>query len=77
MSRFRWLEAPDAKALERAETLLRYPPVRVALEKLSGKISGDEMRALNYAADVEHRDIKAIAEEFIARRVTSAGRTSQ
>ncbi len=67
----------DAAAVARAETLLRYPQVRGALEKLSGKISGDEMRALNYAADVEHRDIKAIAEEFIERRVTHAGRTSR
>jgi len=66
----------DAAAVARAETLLRYPQVRIAIEKLSGKISAEEMRALNYAADVEHRDIKEIAREFIERRITREARTS-
>jgi osmoprotectant transport system permease protein len=66
----------DAAAVARAETLLRYPQVRVAIEKLSGKISAEEMRALNYAADVEHRDITEIAREFIERRITREARTS-
>ena len=66
----------DAAAVARAETLLRYPQVRIAIEKLSGKISAEEMRALNYAADVEHRDIKEIAREFIERRITRETRTS-
>jgi osmoprotectant transport system permease protein len=66
----------DAAAVARAETLLRYPQVRLAIEKLSGKISADEMRTLNYAADVEHRDIKEIAREFIERLRRDA-RTSQ
>jgi len=35
------------------------------------------MRALNYAADVEHRDITTIAQEFIERRITRAARTSR
>ena len=66
----------DAAAVARAETLLRYPQVRVAIEKLSGKISADDMRALNYAADVEHRDISQIAREFIQQRLPSEARTS-
>jgi osmoprotectant transport system permease protein len=57
----------DAAAVARAETLLRYPRVRAALERLSGRISAADMRALNYAADVEHRDIPAIVSEFLAR----------
>ena len=66
----------DAAPVARAETLLRYPAVRLALEKLSGKISADDMRALNYAADVEHRDISTIAREFIAARITRESKTS-
>jgi osmoprotectant transport system permease protein len=66
----------DAAAVARAETLLRYPRVRLALEKLSGKISADDMRALNYAADVEHRDIREIARGFIEERITRDARTS-
>jgi len=56
----------DAAAVARAETLLRYPEVRGALERLSGRISAADMRAMNYAADVEHRDLAAIARDFLA-----------
>jgi len=56
----------DAAAVARAETLLRYPEVRGALERLSGRISAADMRAMNYAADVEHRDVAAIARDFLA-----------
>jgi len=56
----------DAAAVARAETLLRYPAARIALERLSGRISANDMRAMNYAADVEHRDIAAIARDFVA-----------
>jgi osmoprotectant transport system permease protein len=56
----------DAAAVARAETLLRHPEVRSALERLSGRISAADMRAMNYAADVEHRDIAAVAREFLA-----------
>src|SRR5262245_13156846 len=46
----------DAAIVVRAETLLRYPELRTALDGLSGRISAADMRSLNYAADAEHRD---------------------
>jgi osmoprotectant transport system permease protein len=55
----------DAAAVARAETLLRHPEVRAALERLSGRISAADMRAMNYAADVEHRDVPVIVREFL------------
>ena len=57
----------DAAAVARAGTLLRYPQVRTALERLSGRVSAADMRAMNYAADVEHRDVPVIVREFLAR----------
>jgi glycine betaine/choline ABC-type transport system substrate-binding protein len=57
----------DAAVVARAETLLRHPAARVALEHLAGRISAADMRAMNYAADVEHRDIEAIARNFLSR----------
>jgi glycine betaine/choline ABC-type transport system substrate-binding protein len=57
----------DAAAVARAEMLLRYPAARVALERLAGRIQADDMRAMNYAADVEHQDVAAIASRFLAR----------
>src|SRR5437660_1662453 len=56
----------DAAAVARAGTLLRYPQLRAALERLSGRVSAADMRAMNYAADVEHRDIPLIVREFLA-----------
>jgi osmoprotectant transport system permease protein len=56
----------DAAIVARAGTLLRYPELRTALERLSGRISAADMRAMNYAADVEHRDIRVIARDFLA-----------
>ena len=46
--------------------LLQHPEVRRALEELSGRLSAADMRAMNYAADVEHRDIAAIVRDFLA-----------
>jgi osmoprotectant transport system permease protein len=57
----------DAAVVARAGTLLRYPQVRTALEQLSGRVSAADMRAMNYAADVEHRDVPVIVREFLAR----------
>jgi osmoprotectant transport system permease protein len=56
----------DAAIVARATTLLRYPDARGALERLSGRISAADMRAMNYAADVEHQDVPAIVRNFLA-----------
>ena len=55
----------DAAAVARADTLLRYPNVRTAIERLSGRITAADMRAMNYAADAEHRDPREIARQFL------------
>ena len=57
----------DAAPVARAEMLLRYPRVRVALEHLGGRVSADDMRALNYAVDVEHKDVAQIVRAFLRR----------
>jgi osmoprotectant transport system permease protein len=57
----------DAAAVARSEALLRDPRIYAALERLGGRISAADMRAMNYAADVEHRDIGTIVREFLQR----------
>ena len=64
----------DAAPVARASTLLKYPQVRVALERLAGRVSAADMRALNYAADVEHRDVPRIVAEFLDTHVNRGGR---
>ena len=58
----------DAVPVARAETLLRYPRVRAALERLAGRISADDMQAMNYAADGRHEDITTIVRSFLDQR---------
>jgi glycine betaine/choline ABC-type transport system substrate-binding protein len=63
----RYFPPYDAAIVARSATLLRYPEVRVALERLAGRVTADDMRAMNYAADVEHRDVRDVARAFLAR----------
>ncbi len=55
----------DAAPVARAETLLRYPQVRVALGRLAGRITAGDMQAMNNAADARHEDVRAIARRFL------------
>jgi glycine betaine/choline ABC-type transport system substrate-binding protein len=61
----RYFPPYDAAPVARAQTLLKYPQVRVALERLAGRVTAADMRSLNYAADVEHRDVPQIVAEFL------------
>ncbi|MEA5616420.1 glycine betaine ABC transporter substrate-binding protein [Cronbergia sp. UHCC 0137] len=48
----------------RQETLKKYPQLKTAIAQLSGKISADEIRELNYLVEGELRDIKQVVQEF-------------
>jgi glycine betaine/choline ABC-type transport system substrate-binding protein len=58
----------DAAPVARAQTLLKYPQVRVALERLGGRVTAADMRRMNYAADAEHKDVAQIVAAFLASR---------
>jgi osmoprotectant transport system substrate-binding protein len=51
----------------REDTLSQNPGLRAALQQLSGKIDNDQMRAMNYAVDGEHRPVRDVAREFLNR----------
>jgi osmoprotectant transport system substrate-binding protein/osmoprotectant transport system permease protein len=57
----------DAVPVARASTLLRYPQVRSALERLAQRISAAEMREMNYAADSQRASLDEIARRFLDR----------
>ena len=63
----RYFPPYQAAPVVRTELLVRRPALAAALAELGGKISDDEMRRLNALADVEHRDIREIAREWLAR----------
>jgi osmoprotectant transport system permease protein len=47
------------------KTLKRYPGLVAVIEKLSGTLSDDTMRALNYEVDFKHREVADVAREFL------------
>ena len=57
----------DAVPVVRAATLLRYPAVGRALDRLAGRVSDAQMRALNAAVDVRHEDVATVARTFLSR----------
>jgi len=59
----------QAAPVVRARTLERHAALAGALQELGGRISDDAMRRLNAAADVEHRDIRTIAHEWLEAHV--------
>ena len=54
-----------AAPVARRATLERHPEVRRALAELAGKISGEEMRRLNFAVEGENRDLRQVVREFL------------
>jgi glycine betaine/choline ABC-type transport system substrate-binding protein len=55
----------EAVPIIRQETLSRHPEVKQALDEISGRISDETMRQLNYAVDGQHRDVKDVVREFL------------
>jgi osmoprotectant transport system permease protein len=58
----------DAVPIVRDDTIKKHPAIREALRELGGKISADEMRHMNYAVDGEHKDVKEVVREFLAKQ---------
>lgn len=58
----------QAVPLVRDEALGRWPQMQQALEALGGKVSADDMRAMNEAVDGQHRDPAEVVREFRKRK---------
>jgi osmoprotectant transport system permease protein len=54
-----------AAPLIRSETLEKYPQLRGVLNKLSGKMTNEQMRQLNYQVDEEGKKAKKVALDFL------------
>lgn len=54
----------EAAPIVRQETLIKYPEVSHAIAQLSGRITADEMRQLNYQVEGELQNIKDVVREF-------------
>ncbi len=58
----------QAVPLVRAEALERWPQIQIALNALAGKVTADDMRAMNEAIDGQHRDPAEVVKAFRARK---------
>jgi osmoprotectant transport system substrate-binding protein len=54
----------DAVPIIQKSTLDRFPQLRAVLSELGDKISESDIREMNYAVDVLHRDTAAVVREF-------------
>jgi glycine betaine/choline ABC-type transport system substrate-binding protein len=61
----RYFPPYQAAPVIRKAVLERHAGVAAALDQLAGRISDADMRRLNAQADVEHRDITAIARDWL------------
>ncbi len=54
----------DAVPIVRQATLEQFPQLRAVLAELGGKITGPDMRHLNYLVDAEQRDVAEVVRDF-------------
>jgi osmoprotectant transport system substrate-binding protein len=58
----------QAVPLVRGEALARWPQIHDAFDALAGRVTADDMRAMNEAIDEQHRDPAEVVREFRARK---------
>ena len=58
-----------AVPIVRSAVLLARPELREAFNELAGRISEDDMRAMNASVDVEHRDVAATVRDFLSAKL--------
>jgi osmoprotectant transport system permease protein len=61
----RYFPPYDAVPVVRTATLLRQPRIHDALARLAGRVSEQDMRALNAAVDLQRRDVQTVVREFL------------
>jgi len=57
----------QAVPLVRNKSLQRWPQIAQAIHTLAGKVTADDMRAMNEAVDGQHRDPAEVVREFRSR----------
>ncbi len=58
----------EAVPLMRSDALAQWPAIGKAVARLAGRVSADEMRAMNLAVDGEHEDPSEVVRAFRARK---------
>ena len=64
----------DAVVIARPDAFQRCQASRSALESISGRITADDMRRMNYQVDGQKKDAREVAREFLNQRLISTAR---
>jgi osmoprotectant transport system substrate-binding protein len=73
----RYFPPYDAVPIARRETLEKHPEVEIIFERLSGRITANDMRRMNYAVDGLKQDAARVAAEFLAHEHLLNGATGR
>jgi osmoprotectant transport system substrate-binding protein len=58
----------QAVPLVREDSLKKHPGIQVAMDRLAGKFTAEEMQAMNDAVDGRHEDVGAVVKRFRAEK---------
>ena len=58
----------QAVPLVREDSLQRHPELQIAMDKLAGKVSAEEVQTMNDAVDRQHQDVTEVVRAFRARK---------
>ena len=58
----------EAVPLVRDDSLQRHPEIQSAMDKLAGKVTAEEVQAMNDAVDARHEDVTEVVRAFRARK---------
>lgn len=67
-----FFETFEAGTVVRKDTLEKYPELQGVLEKMNGLITEDEMQQMNYEVEVNGREDREVAQEFLAGKGLAA-----
>jgi len=60
-----YFPAYQAAVVVRSAALERHPQLGPILHRLSGRISEEEIRAMNQAVDSQKQDVRSVARQFL------------
>ena len=58
----------EAVPLVREDSLARHPEIQIAIDKLAGKITAEDVQTMNDAVDGKHEDVTQVVRAFRAQK---------
>jgi osmoprotectant transport system substrate-binding protein len=58
----------EAVPLVREDSLAHHPEIQLAMDKLAGNVSAEDVQAMNDAVDGKHEDVTEVVRAFRARK---------